>query len=238
MQHCDRAAAHIVNLLQTWHRLHDLRFCPPTALQCCFVAGTTHLLAFVSNKTPKRKADALDRAKDCIRLMSYMAVSWPAGKQKQTLLENLLVEYGAKMDDTEHPAPPTSPPIPPTSFDLLGPFAQHSTESGIAYQTPAQPSSTAPSRHEQSDQQIPPSWLPSESFDSGVPLRIPGSQSLSPPFMFSSYTDEPQYLQPFDSGSFNQAMPVPTHQPLQQIPTPPLQESREQRVPSFSNMDR
>jgi hypothetical protein len=93
-QHCDRAAIQIVALLQTWHRLHDLRFTPPTALQCCFVAGTTHLLSFATSRTEKKKTDALNRAQDCIRLMSYMAVSWPAAQQKQKFLEDLLVEYG------------------------------------------------------------------------------------------------------------------------------------------------
>jgi hypothetical protein len=93
-QHCDRAAMQIVTLLQTWHRLHDLRFTPPTALQCCFIAGTTHLLSFASSRTEKKQADALSRAQECIRLMSYMAVSWPAAQQKQKLLEDLLGEYG------------------------------------------------------------------------------------------------------------------------------------------------
>jgi hypothetical protein len=31
---------------------------------------------------------------ECIRLMRFMAVSWPAAKQTQILLENLLAEYG------------------------------------------------------------------------------------------------------------------------------------------------
>jgi hypothetical protein len=157
-QHCDRAALHIVNLLQTWHRLHDLRFTPPTALQCCFVAGTTHLLAFVSNKTPKRKADALNRAKDCIRLMSYMAKSWPAGQQKQRLLENLLTEYGAMADKTAQSEVKQELPIEssqhPSQFDPLGPFAQqpvdHQTRfneahTQIADWPPVQPSATATS---------------------------------------------------------------------------------------------
>jgi len=58
------------------------------------VAGTTHLLSFATSRTEKKKQDALNRAQDCIRLMSYMAVSWPAAQQKQKFLEDLLVEYG------------------------------------------------------------------------------------------------------------------------------------------------
>jgi hypothetical protein len=36
----------------------------------------------------------LSRAQECIRLLSHMAVSWPAAQQKQKLLEHLLAEYG------------------------------------------------------------------------------------------------------------------------------------------------
>lgn len=201
------------------------------------MAGTTHLLAFVSNKTPKRKADALSRARDCIRLMSYMAVSWPAGQQKQKLLENLLVEYGAKMDDTEHAVPLTSPPIPSTPFDLLGPFAQHSAES-TTYRAPIETSGAAPVQDRQVNQTIPSSWLPSETFDGGIPMQIPVGQSISPPFMFSSFPDEQPYLQPSQAGSYSQAIPVPPVQSLQQIPTPPLHDPREARFSSFSDVDR
>lgn len=94
VKHCDRAANQIVSLLQIWHRQHDLRYVPPTALQCCFIAGTTHLLAYASSRSEKRQAEALGRAQQCIQLLSYMAVSWPAALQKQKLLEDLLAEYG------------------------------------------------------------------------------------------------------------------------------------------------
>lgn len=63
-------------------------------MQCCFVAGTTHLLSFASSRTDKKKADALSRAQECVKLMGHMAVSWPAAVQSQRLLENLLKEYG------------------------------------------------------------------------------------------------------------------------------------------------
>ncbi|ORY32910.1 fungal-specific transcription factor domain-domain-containing protein [Naematelia encephala] len=94
VKQCDKAAVHVITLLQTWHRLHDLRFTPPTALQCCFIAGTTHLLSMVSSRTPKKQAEALSRVQECIRLLKLIAVSWPAAQQKQILLENLLGEYG------------------------------------------------------------------------------------------------------------------------------------------------
>ncbi|WWD21795.1 hypothetical protein CI109_106283 [Kwoniella shandongensis] len=92
VKQCDKAAVQVIALLQTWHRLHDLRFSPPTALQCCFIAGTTHLLSMASSRTPKKQAEALGRVHECIRLMGLIA--WPAAQQKQTLLMNLLAEYG------------------------------------------------------------------------------------------------------------------------------------------------
>lgn len=170
--------------------------------------------------------------------MGYMAVSWPAGRQKQKLLENLLVEYGAKMDDQEETVPLTSPSIPSTSFDILGPFAQHSSDIIMASNVTTQPVDATPAQAPQVHSLAMPSWLPSESYEGAVSSRIPDSQSLSPPFMFSSYTEEQQYLAPFDSSSFNQAIPVPPLHSLQSIPTPPIVDPRAQRAPSFSTVDR
>ncbi|WWC70565.1 uncharacterized protein I206_104516 [Kwoniella pini CBS 10737] len=97
VKQCDKAALHMIGLLQTWHRFHNLRYCPPTAIQCCFIAGTTHLLSLASSQGPKKQSEALLRAQECIKLMKLMAVSWPAAKHQQMLLENLLSEYGLSM---------------------------------------------------------------------------------------------------------------------------------------------
>ena len=183
-----------MNLLQTWHRLHDLRFCPPTALQCCFVAGTTHLLAFVSNKTPKRKADALSRAKDCIRLMSHMAVSWPAGQQKQKLLENLLVEYGAKMQGTPE-STPAGHALPAKQeaahFDFLGVFAQHDNEAHMTRQMHLNvpDPSIFP---DQSVRRREATSIPMPIAET-VPMTHHAAESASYPFHQSSHSEE-QYL--------------------------------------------
>jgi hypothetical protein len=60
--------------------------------------------------------------------MSYMAKSWPAGQQKQRLLENLLTEYGAMAKITVQPEVKQdlfmASSQPSTLFDPLGPFAQ------------------------------------------------------------------------------------------------------------------
>ncbi|GHJ84926.1 hypothetical protein NliqN6_1328 [Naganishia liquefaciens] len=216
IKHCDRAALHIVNLLQTWHRHHDLRFCPPTALQCCFVAGTTHLLAFVSNKTPKRKADALNRAKDCIRLMGYMAVSWPAGQQKQRLLENLLVEYGAKMQGTPERAP-VGHVLPakqePIQFDFLGAFIQHDNEA----QTTRQMHVNISEQSSISDQSVRRPELSSSpmTIAQGVSIRQPAAEPVLYPFLPSSYPEE-QYLTTPLEGFYSPPQ-------FGQNPSPPIQ---------------
>ena len=83
----------IVTLIQTWNKLHDLHFAPPPVLECCFTAGTTHLLAYTCAKTTKKRFDALQRVRECIDLMKVMADTWPAARQKQDLLEGLLEQY-------------------------------------------------------------------------------------------------------------------------------------------------
>ncbi|KAK8847702.1 hypothetical protein IAR55_005561 [Kwoniella newhampshirensis] len=108
VKQCDKAAVQVITLLQTWHRLHDLRFTPPTALQCCFIAGTTHLLSMASSRTPKKQAEALGRVQECIRLMRLIALSWPAAQQKQILLENLLAEYGLSVGSSTRSSERTS----------------------------------------------------------------------------------------------------------------------------------
>ncbi|KAH8080060.1 fungal-specific transcription factor domain-containing protein, partial [Filobasidium floriforme] len=96
VKQCDRAAVQIGSLLQTWHKLHDLRFAPPCILESCFTAGTTHLLAYTCARTQRKQLEALARAKECTRLMETMAASWPAAQQKHELLEQLTAQYIAK----------------------------------------------------------------------------------------------------------------------------------------------
>jgi len=95
MQQCDRAALHIIHLLQIWHRVHNLRYTPPTALQVCFVAGTTHLLSLASSRTGSKKhTEAAEHLVECVRLLGFMAVSWPAAEQARLLLDGLRNDYG------------------------------------------------------------------------------------------------------------------------------------------------
>jgi hypothetical protein len=95
LKQCDKAAIHVIHLLWIWHRYHDLRFSPPTALQVCFVAGTTHLLSLASARSnSKRQSDSVARVDECLRLLGFMAKSWLAAEQARALLQGLKEEYG------------------------------------------------------------------------------------------------------------------------------------------------
>lgn len=94
-QFCDRAAVHVIDLLQLWDKAHDLRFCPPTAIQICFVSGTTHLLSLASTRSNShRQAESFGRVQECGRLLGRIARSWPSATQTKILLESLRDEYG------------------------------------------------------------------------------------------------------------------------------------------------
>ena len=82
-------------MFHIWHRIHDLRYSPPTAFQVCFVAGTTHLLSLASSRVSSKKhMDAAANVNECVKLLKHMAVSWPAAEQARILLEGLRTDYG------------------------------------------------------------------------------------------------------------------------------------------------
>ena len=82
-------------MLQIWHRFHDLRYSPPSALQVCFIAGTTHLLSLASSRSNSKKhVEAAANVDECVKLLRYMAVSWPAAEQARLLLDGLRTDYG------------------------------------------------------------------------------------------------------------------------------------------------
>lgn len=95
VKQCDRAASHVIQMLQIWHRIHDLRYSPPTALQVCFIAGTTHLLSLATSRSSTKKhLEAAVKVDECVRLLRFMAVSWPAAEQARLLLDGLRTDYG------------------------------------------------------------------------------------------------------------------------------------------------
>ncbi|KAH8085657.1 fungal-specific transcription factor domain-containing protein, partial [Filobasidium floriforme] len=94
IQQCDRAALRIITLLKIWHRLYNLRYTTPTALQAAFTAGTTFLLSAVQTRAPKRRGNAIDGAKDCVTMLRHMSRSWSAAAQKAEILDALAADYG------------------------------------------------------------------------------------------------------------------------------------------------
>jgi hypothetical protein len=80
--------------LKIWHRLYNLRYTTPTALQAAFTAGTTFLLSAVQTRAPKRRGNAINGAKDCITMLRHMGRSWSAAAQKAEILDALAADYG------------------------------------------------------------------------------------------------------------------------------------------------
>jgi hypothetical protein len=113
-QQCDRSALHIIHMLQIWHRVHNLRYTPPTALQVCFVAGTTHLLSLASSRANSKKhLEAAAHLVECVRLLRFMAVSWPAAEQARLLLDGLRADYGLAGPISVPPSPRSAPRYDP-----------------------------------------------------------------------------------------------------------------------------
>jgi hypothetical protein len=87
--------------LKTWHRLHNLRYNTPTALQAAFTAGTTFLLSAVQTRAPKRRVSAIQGVKDCLMLLDHMGHSWTAAAQKAEILAGLASDYGVRLEGVE-----------------------------------------------------------------------------------------------------------------------------------------
>jgi hypothetical protein len=54
----------------------------------------------VQHRTPKRKSDALDGARNCITLLRHISQSWPAAALKADILAHLAEEYGTPFQDS------------------------------------------------------------------------------------------------------------------------------------------
>jgi hypothetical protein len=217
---CDRAAVQIVSLLQTWHKLHDLRFAPPCILESCFTAGTTHLLAYTCARTQRKQLEALARAKECTRLMETMATSWPAAQQKHELLEQLTAQYIAKNPleissekrDEGLVSGSADPPVVDLaeSFGTVNPYgsAEEPETGSIApsaaipiqqIRSPAHPrQETGPSQsHYLPDQsfQLPYS-MPMAAFPTGYTPPIGTGTVESSVFQFGNNQANPPFIQP------------------------------------------
>jgi hypothetical protein len=111
-QQCDRAASHVIQMLQIWHRFHNLRYTPPTALQVCFIAGTTHLLSLASSRSNSKKhVEAAANVDECVKLLRCMAVSWPAAEQARLLLDGLRTDYGLSGTTSVPQSPKKEAPV-------------------------------------------------------------------------------------------------------------------------------
>jgi hypothetical protein len=210
----------IVSLLQTWHKLHDLRFAPPCILESCFTAGTTHLLAYTCARTQRKQLEALARAKECTRLMDTMAASWPAAQQKHELLEQLTAQYISKnppeFSFEERNEGSVSRSADPPVIDLAESFGTVNTygSAGEPETRSIAPSAATPiqeiSLPERPQQEIEPSqpyYLPDQN--SQLPYNMPmaafptgytppiGTETIEPSsFQFGNNEANPPFIQP------------------------------------------
>jgi hypothetical protein len=101
------------DLLRIWHRYHGIRNIPPMAVQCCFVAGSVHLLGMACCPVePASQIEDSSRLDECVQLLCSM--TWPAGEQAAGILGHLRSEYSA-LDGHE---------VSPVSESALGSFVE------------------------------------------------------------------------------------------------------------------
>ena len=115
-------------MLHIWHRYHDLRYTPPTALQVCFVAGTTHLLSLASSRSNSKKhAEAAANVDECVKLLRCMAVSWPAAEQARLLLDGLRTDYGLSSTTSVQQPPKREAAVLSDQVDGTGVISSYGT---------------------------------------------------------------------------------------------------------------
>lgn len=115
-------------MLQIWHRYHDLRYTPPTALQVCFIAGTTHLLSLASSRSNSKKhVEAAANVDECVKLLRCMAVSWPAAEQARLLLDGLRTDYGLSGTSSVPQSPKREAAVLSDRVDAAGAMPSYGT---------------------------------------------------------------------------------------------------------------
>ena len=91
---CDRAANKIVTLVMLFERSYGLKYFPLGMLQVIFIAGATLLVqsATLSDSAVKKRADAHDATRKCIRALQVAAQTWECAQVIAMQLQALLQE--------------------------------------------------------------------------------------------------------------------------------------------------
>lgn len=251
----------IVSLLQTWHKLHDLRFAPPCILESCFTAGTTHLLAYTCARTQRKQLEALARAKECTRLMETMATSWPAAQQKHELLEQLTAQYISKNPpeisseerDEGLVSRSADPPVVDLaeSFGTVNPYG--SAETGSIAPSKATPirEISLPERPQQETGPSQPYYLPDQNFELPYTMPMAGFPTgYTPPigtgttepsvFQFGDNEANPPFIQPppgLARWNVSALAPPTVVAPMSSLPQNPSSSSSWVPPADFANFD-
>lgn len=96
VQHCERAASKILNLLALHRASPGLRYAPITLTQVTFLAGSIHLLSAINSDpsiAPKRRSNALTAANECVQALEEMGQSWKCATQSAEILKRLIQEW-------------------------------------------------------------------------------------------------------------------------------------------------
>ncbi|KAM0792179.1 hypothetical protein ACM66B_004876 [Microbotryomycetes sp. NB124-2] len=112
VQHCERAASKIVNLIEMHRRLpYGLRYSTVTLTQISFLSGTVHILSAInasSQNAPKKFDTAVALARACVGHLDEMGQSWKCATSSADILRRLIVEWCVKQSDGGVEVPTTS----------------------------------------------------------------------------------------------------------------------------------
>jgi len=113
---CDRATTKIVQLISLFDQCHSLRQFPLNMLQVFFITGATLLVqsATLSGLAVKKRAEAYEAARKCIRALHVVGQTWACAELSANRLEALLRE---QTGEPSVPAAPLQPQDQPVSVD-------------------------------------------------------------------------------------------------------------------------
>lgn len=102
-QHCNTAADHILELVDTWRKLYTLRYVPILWIQIIYSAGTIYLLsaAQAGSGTPsaiQSRNHSLAQADACVQYLYQAGKSWQTARHVKQILEKLLKQLTTRIE--------------------------------------------------------------------------------------------------------------------------------------------
>jgi hypothetical protein len=102
-QHCNTAADHILELVETWRKLCTLRYVPILWIQIVYSAGTIYLLsaAQAGSASPaaiQARKHSLAQVETCVQYLYQSGKSWQTARHVKQILEKLLNELTTRIE--------------------------------------------------------------------------------------------------------------------------------------------